>query len=57
MARKDVTVPMDESLNREIEQQLGYGDSKAGWIREAIKLRLAKERDGVEGADESAVKG
>lgn len=43
--RKDITVPMDASLNDAIEAELGYGDSKAGWIRDAIKMRLARDRD------------
>jgi len=43
--RKDVTVPMPESLSDAIEGELEYGDSKAGWIREAIEQRLAAERD------------
>jgi hypothetical protein len=42
--RKDVTVPMDAELNAAIEEELGYGDSKAGWIRDAIKMRLRAER-------------
>ena len=44
--RKDLTVPMEEDLNDKIEDQLGYNDSKAAWIREAIRQRL--EREGVE---------
>lgn len=43
--RKDVTVPMPESLADEIESQLGYGDSRAGWIREAIRQRLEREQE------------
>ena len=45
MARKDVTVPMDDSLDEQINTQLEYGDSKAAWIREAIMLRLEAETD------------
>jgi len=41
--RKDVTVPMPEQMSDAIEQQLEYGDSKAGWIREAIQMRLDQE--------------
>ena len=45
MARKDVTVPMDESLDEQIAAELEYGDSKAAWIREAIMMRLESEAD------------
>lgn len=41
--RKDVTVPIPEEMNSAIEGQLEYGDSKAGWIREAIRQRLEAE--------------
>ena len=43
--RKDVTVPIEESMVEEIHEQLDYGDSRAGWIRGAIKQRLIKEMD------------
>lgn len=48
MAKKDneVSVPMEQEMNDAIEEQLGYGDSKAGWIRDAIRQRL--EREGVD---------
>lgn len=45
--RKDVTVSMSAAMNDAIEDQLGYNDSKAGWIREAIRQRLQQE--GIEG--------
>lgn len=48
--RNDVTVPMPGSLVDAVEDQLGYGDSRAGWIREAIRQRL--ERDGINIEDE-----
>lgn len=41
--RKDVTVPMPGWMVTEIEDELGYGDSRAGWIREAARQRLARE--------------
>lgn len=41
--REDVTVPMPSQLNDRIISQLGYGDSRAEWIREAIRQRLARE--------------
>lgn len=33
------TVSMPDELEREIESQLSYGDSKSEWIRQAIKIR------------------
>jgi len=47
--RKDLTVPMESKLNERIEQQLGYNDSKAAWIRDAIRQRL--EREGIDVTD------
>jgi hypothetical protein len=41
--RKDVTVPMPATMVEKIENELGYGDSRAEWIRQAIRLRLAAE--------------
>lgn len=38
--RVDVTVPMDESLDKQIKAELEYGDSRAEWIRDAIKRKL-----------------
>ena len=38
--RVDVTVPMEKEMEEEIKQYLSYNDSKAGWIREAIRRRL-----------------
>lgn len=49
--RKDVTVPMDEKMVELVDSQLEYGDSRAGWIREAVRQRL--EREGVEVPEES----
>lgn len=31
---------MEEELRNELDQHLGYGDSRAEWIREAIRMRL-----------------
>lgn len=41
--RKDLTVPVPGELNDRIEAQLGYNDSKAAWIREAVRQRLEQE--------------
>ena len=38
--KQEVTVPMPGSLHDQIVDELEYGDSKAGWIREAIEMRL-----------------
>lgn len=43
--RKDVTVPMPGEMVEEIDEQLQYGDSRAGWIREAVCQRLEQEAD------------
>ena len=47
--RKDITVPMDESLVEEIHDELGYGDSRAEWVRRAVR----KELDRVKNNDEA----
>lgn len=49
--RKDVTVPMPETWTTAIEQELSYGDSRAGWIREAVRQRLIQEDIEVEDID------
>lgn len=41
--RKDITVPLPGALNDDIEDQLEYGDTKAEWVREAIRQRLAAD--------------
>lgn len=48
MAMKDheVTVPMSDELHNAMVSQLDYGDTKAGYIRDAVRERL--EREGVE---------
>lgn len=38
--RTDVTVPMPEQMVEEINEQLEYGDSRAAWIREAVRAEL-----------------
>lgn len=42
----EITVPVEPEMNEAIEGQLGYGDSKAEYIRAAVRERL--ERDGVD---------
>jgi len=34
------TVSMPDELERQVESQLSYGDSKSEWIRHAIKMRM-----------------
>ena len=46
--RKDITVPMDETLVEEIHGELGYGDSRAEWVRRAVR----KELDRVKNEDD-----
>jgi len=41
--RKDVTVPLPEDAVDEIDETLSYGDSRAGWIREAVYQRLERK--------------
>lgn len=43
--RKDVTVPMPGDMADQIDEQLDYGDSRAGWIREAVRQRLEREAE------------
>jgi len=50
--RKDVTVPMPGDMVDEIDDLLGYGDSRAAWIREAVRQRL--EREVAEGNPKTA---
>jgi len=33
------TISMPDELDREIESELTYGDSKSEWVRHAIKIR------------------
>lgn len=35
-----VDVYLEPETIKEIEQQLEYGDTKSGWAREAIRMRL-----------------
>lgn len=35
------TISMPDELEEKIEGRLTYGDSKSGWIREAVKYRFA----------------
>lgn len=42
---KRPTVSIPRSMDEEIEEQLEYGDSKSGYIREAIRERLDREND------------
>jgi hypothetical protein len=37
------SVRLPDPLNKELEDQLGYDDTKDGWIKEAIRQRLARE--------------
>ena len=40
---KQTSVAMPDSLDEAIESELGYGDAKAEWIREACRQRLERE--------------
>ena len=41
--RVDVYLPPE--LVQAVEDQLEYGDSMSGWVREATRQRLARETD------------
>jgi len=41
--RKDITVPLPAELNDKIIRELEYGDSRAKWVRQAIRLRLNQD--------------
>lgn len=43
--KKDVSVNMPVELNAKIEEQLGYGDSKSEWIRQACREKLSRSED------------
>lgn len=55
--RKDVTVPMPAAMVSAIEEELGYGDSRAGWIREAARQRLERDGADIEGENAEDVEG
>jgi len=42
-SRLSTTIP--EDLDERLEEILDYGDSKAAWVREAIRQRLRRECD------------
>jgi metal-responsive CopG/Arc/MetJ family transcriptional regulator len=52
--RKDITVNMPKSLRDQIDDQLEYGDGRAGWIREAIRMRLEAETEADGAGEEQA---
>lgn len=43
--RKDTTLPLPGIIVDLIDQQLNYGDSRAGWMRVGVYLRLMAELD------------
>jgi metal-responsive CopG/Arc/MetJ family transcriptional regulator len=49
--RKDVTVSLPAEWVEEIDNNLDYGDSRSGWIREAVRQRL--EAEGYFGDEEA----
>lgn len=50
---KEITISVDEDDLEEIEDELEYGDSRSGWIREAIRQRLGKDSNGDESGNET----
>ena len=49
--RRMPTVAMSQELIDEIDDRLEYGDSRAQWIRGAIRQRLERERTGSDDND------
>ena len=52
--RKDLTVPLPRIWRDMIDHQLTYGDSRAGWIREAVRQRFEREGIDIAAVDEIA---
>lgn len=44
-SRKELTTYLPKEIHDAIEERLDYGDSKAEWLREACRQRLAEECD------------
>lgn len=42
--RPTPTISMSDDLLEQIHDQLDYNDSRAAWIREACRQRLAREK-------------
>jgi len=49
--RQDITVPMPGELVDEIHAELGYGDSRSEWIRDACRAKLANDDGSKEGSN------
>ena len=45
-------VLLPEEVDEAIEEQLDYGDSKSGWIRETCEMRLNGEFDDSDDEDQ-----
>ena len=45
-------VLLPEDVDEAIEEQLDYGDSKSGWIRETCEMRLDGQFDDGEDEDQ-----
>ena len=43
MNTENVSFRYPEWMDESVESQLGYGDSKSEWIREAVRQRLERE--------------
>lgn len=48
--KETIGVRVDPETADLIEDQLGYGDSKSGWVREAIERRIKEEGLGNQSA-------
>ena len=40
---ESITFSMDSELVEDVESQLDYGDTRSGWIRQAVRERLQRE--------------
>ena len=43
MDRISISIP--EDLKDEVDDQLEYGDSRSGWIQDAIEMKLEQQDD------------
>lgn len=54
--RKDLTTPMPRVWRDMIDYQLTYGDSRSGWIREAVRQRFEREGINIEAVESIAAR-
>ena len=42
---ENVTVTMPECMVEKVDERLEYGDSRSGWVREAVRQRLDRDEE------------